>query len=447
MTTISSNTSLAKELSAMLEAYDCPAILVSANYEILGSNKHYISRYGDIDNRTPQHCFQVSHGYSVPCDQAGESCPLKAAQQSKHLERVLHVHQTPRGKEHVDVAMLPIFDDRGELLYFVELLQDVPTVSASDQVGQMVGASESFNTMLAKIVRLSASDASVLLLGESGAGKELAAKAIHCGSPRKTKPLVTVECSGLTDSLFESELFGHVRGAFTGANSNRVGLVESVHGGTLFLDEIGDVPLPMQVKLLRLLETGTYRPVGSSEVKRANFRLVCPTHKNIRKMVDDGTFRQDLYFRINIFPVKIPSLNERLDDIPLLVSAILKSLHTKKEFFLTNSAIQVLKSHNYSGNIRELKNILTRATVLADTNVVEASTIQECFNMDVIIDDKLTNREYRESTSDAEWVDLKTAEKIYIERLMNAHNGNKEIVADIAGISLRSLYRKLDSPE
>ncbi len=447
MSTIATDRSMTSELSSMLEIYDCPAILVSSNYEILGWNKHYIAQYGEIDHQNTQHCFSVSHGYTVPCDQAGEACPLAAAQESGHKERVLHVHQTPRGNEHVDVEMLPIFDKKGELLYFVELLRDIPTVGAAEKSGKMVGASRSFNHMLSKVARLSESDASVLLLGESGTGKELVATALHCGSLRKNKPLVTVECSGLTDSLFESELFGHVRGAFTGAHSRREGLVESVNGGTLFLDEIGDVPLSMQVKLLRLLETGTYRPVGSTEVKRADFRLVCATHKNIWQMVEEGSFRRDLYFRVNVFPIKLPALSERLEDIPLLVGTLLKSLRADKDFFLTDSAIQVLKAHTYSGNIRELKNILNRATVLSDTNVIESVTIEECLAMDISPDTSIEAAKAQALNLNTPWMDLKTAEQKYIEQLMDAHAGDKDAVAGICGISLRSLYRKLEEAQ
>lgn len=447
MKLISTDKQIVTELGSMLEVYDCPAILVSVNYEILGWNKHYIAKYGDIDSQNNQHCFNISHGYNVPCDQAGESCPLKAARASGHKERVLHVHQTPRGDEHVDVEMLPIFDKSDELLYFVELLRDIPTVSAEEKAGRMVGVSMAFNSVLSKIARLSDSDAAVLLLGESGTGKELAARALHCGSSRKSNPLVTVECSGLTDSLFESELFGHVRGAFTGAQGTREGLVESVNGGTLFLDEIGDVPLSMQVKLLRLLETGTYRPVGSTEIKRADFRLICATHKNIWKMVEQGTFRRDLYFRINVFPISLPAMHERLEDIPLLVGTLLKNLNSKKDLFLTDSAIQLLKSHKYSGNIRELKNILSRAVVLTDTNVIESSTIEECLAMDMPTRTPSASSIIKTLELGSSWVDLKTSEKKYIEKLMDEHNNDKEVVAGICGVSLRSLYRKLGEPE
>src|SRR5690606_25672013 len=205
----------------MLETYDCPAVLVSADYRIQATNRRYTEQFGAIDPRARQHCFEVSHGYQVPCDQAGETCPLAAALASGHKERVLHIHNTPRGREHVDVEMLPILDDSGQLMFFVELLRTVPNVGARDTRQLMVGGSAAFNDMLEKIARVSASDATVLLLGESGTGKEVTASAIHQNSARGDKALVILECAGLSDTLFESELFGHVKGAFTGAHSNK----------------------------------------------------------------------------------------------------------------------------------------------------------------------------------------------------------------------------------
>lgn len=437
MRLITSDKVLPSELGRMLEGYDCPAILVSPSYEILATNQQYQQQFGALANTFQKRCYEVSHGYNVPCDQAGEDCPLTAAQLSGHKERVLHIHQTPRGKEHVDVEMLPIFDDHGELLCFVELLRSLPTKGDSSSQ-QLVGTSKAFNDTLARVARVSQSDAAVLLLGESGTGKELIARAIHQGSEQKKQALVTLECSGLTDTLFESELFGHVRGAFTGASVTRKGLVELADGGTLFLDEIGDVPLSMQVKLLRLIETGTFRPVGSSEVKHSRFRLICATHKNIAEMVKSGEFRQDLYYRINVFPILIPALRERSEDLALLVSTLLKRISPQKDFHLTNTALQLLKQYRFPGNIRELRNILNRAVILADTNLLEARNIHEAMGID---QQNLTS----EPTREEGWVDLKTAEQVYLRRLLQAHNGDKAAVAKIANISLRSLYRKLDS--
>ena len=443
MTIIASDKNQNHHLSYMLEGYDCPAILVSADYQILATNQDYRSQFGLIDLTKKARCYEVSHSYSVPCDEAGEDCPLAASQHSGRKERVLHIHQTPRGKEHVDVEVLPINDSEGNILFFVELLRTVSVASAENTNQTLVGSSKRFNKMLEKLNRVSNTNASVLLLGESGSGKELVASAIHQASARAQNALVTLECAGLTDSLFESELFGHVKGAFTGANSNKTGLVELADGGTLFLDEIGDVPLSMQVKLLRLIETGTYRPVGSSTVKHANFRLICATHKNILEMVNANLFRQDLYYRINVFPIKIPSLQERQEDLPILITTLLKRISPNKEYHLTRPALEQIKAHPFSGNIRELRNILNRAVILTDTNLIEESIILESLNIDK--DETSMNQNITlNDSSNSDWVDLKTAEKRYLSNLMKAHNNNKEEVADIAGISLRSLYRKLE---
>ncbi|MFK7864138.1 MAG: sigma-54 interaction domain-containing protein [Pseudohongiellaceae bacterium] len=421
-------------LSEMLEGFDCPAILVSIDYQILATNQQYEKAFGKLAANKTHRCFEVSHGYKVPCDQAGEDCPLGAAKRSGHKERVLHIHQTPKGKEHVDVEMLPIHNHDGELIYFVELLHPVPLASGALSDQELIGESPAFKKMLSKVARVAKTDASVLLLGESGTGKELAARAIHMASSRKDKALVTLECSGLSDSLFESELFGHVKGAFTGAQSNKTGLVELAHGGTLFLDELGDIPLPMQVKLLRLLETGTFRSVGSSEVKRSDFRLVCATHKKLISMVDDGTFRNDLYYRINVFPIQLPSLAQRASDIPLLAESLLKRLAKSGENYrLSKSAIESLKNRKFKGNIRELRNFLHRAIVLADTAEIDSEVLDRCVE-DEYPDEILMN---------PLWPDLKSHEQIYIDKVLAANNNDKERAAQILGISTRSLYRKL----
>jgi transcriptional regulator with PAS, ATPase and Fis domain len=420
-------------LSAMLEGYDCPAILVSANYEILAYNSEYREAFGALELDQQPNCYNVSHGYNVPCDQAGESCPLSAALVSQRKERVLHIHQTPHGKEHVDVEMLPIFDDQRQLLFFVELLRPVPLASGNVADQQMIGTSPAFLKMLEVISRVGQSDISVVLKGESGTGKELAARAIHMASTRSDNPMVTLECSGLTDSLFESELFGHVKGAFTGAQFNKPGLIEQANGGTLFLDEVADIPLPMQVKLLRLLETGTYRPVGSSEIKNSNFRLICASHKNLAQMVDQASFRQDLFYRINVFPVHLPSLAERRDDIPAIAKSLIHRISPDQTWQLTQPAMERLSSWHYKGNIRELRNVLARATVLAETHVIDLNVINKCFDTDHQASENIARDK----------VDLKTAELAYLQNLMTTY-GDKEKAAQVAGISVRSLYRKLN---
>lgn len=433
----------------MLEAYDCPAILVTVNYQIIAFNNLYERSFGTIELDLAPKCFAISHGYSAPCDESGESCPLGAARKSGHKERVLHIHQTPRGKEHVDVEMLPIHDSKGELIYFVELLRPVPLASGGKAEKELVGNSPVFNEMLRKITRVGGTEASVLLLGESGTGKELAARAIHLASPRKNQALVTLECTGLSDTLFESELFGHVKGAFTGAQYNKKGLVELANGGTLFLDELGDIPLSIQVKLLRLLETGTFRPVGSVEVRSSNFRLICATHKDLYQMVLDKEFRDDLYYRINVYPIYIPALRERVSDIPLLAKTILSKLAPHTKYRLTDSAAKALAEYDFRGNIRELRNLLSRATVVSDTKIIDKHIIEECFDTETQARregiHKTQNPQERPASRKTEthWDTLRAHEIDYLKRALAAHAGDKNETARTLGISVRSLYRKL----
>jgi transcriptional regulator with PAS, ATPase and Fis domain len=422
----------------MLDSYEHPAILVDTRYQILATNDLYREKFGLIDTASGiAHCYAVSHGYDRPCDQAGENCPLAAATRSGQRERVLHIHQTPRGEEHVDVEMLPILDDAGQLEFFVELLKPVAIAGIGERDIEMLGSSSAFNQMVEHISRVAPGNAAVLLSGESGCGKELAARALHTASLRSKQPMVTLECAGLNEMLFESELFGHVKGAFTGANYNKPGLAEAANGGTLFLDEVADIPLPLQVKLLRLIETGTYRPVGSVEVKHSDFRLVCATHRNLASMVEEGSFRQDLYYRINVFPIRIPSLAQRRGDIPMLANAMLKSAAGDHQYFLTESATELLKQHDYRGNIRELRNILARAIVLTNTNVIDKRVIADSLAAGL---EQGAGQILR-----PEDLSLRDAEKRYLHELMDRHDNDKEAVARVAGISLRSLYRKLGS--
>ncbi len=429
-----------QNMSQMLEAYDYPAILVTVDYEIIASNMLYREQFGEIDLDNKPNCFKVSHNYSKPCDQEGEHCPLLAAKISKRKEKVLHIHQTKHGKEHVDVEMIPIHDEQGDLRFFVEILKPVPLASGKKNRQKIVGSSPAFEKMLSVVSQVSQSDASVLLLGESGTGKELISQSIHAASPRNNKPLVILECAGLSESLIESELFGHKKGAFTGANADKIGLAEQADGGTLFLDEIGDVSLATQVKLLRLIESKTFRRVGSTEVRTSDFRLICATHKNVASMVEDGSFRCDLYYRINVFPIYIPSLKERKEDIPELVKHFL--LIDKTHLNITDSALDTLRALPLNGNIRELKNLINRAIILCKTDTIDTVTIQQCIDIDMPSKQASDN-----NTLNGQFFTLKQLEQQYLADLMKAHHNDKSRVAKKAGISLRTLYRKLDQPQ
>jgi len=297
----------------------------------------------------------------------------------------------------------------------------------------LVGESPAFSRMLAAIHRVAHQNATVLLLGETGTGKDLVSQAIHKLSPRGGKPFVAVDCSGLPENLIESELFGHEKGAFTGAHSRKMGLVEAARGGTLFLDEIGELPLNMQAKLLRLLETNVYRPVGGVDAKKADIRLISATHRDLSSMVREGTFRQDLFYRINVFPVHLPALRDRPGDIPLLVETILGRL-SKPSPPVSKDAMDLLLSHDYPGNIRELKNILERALILSDGRE--------------ILPDHLPDLSLCSETSTSFFQDilpLDAMERKYLQWALQKSGGNNlPKLAKALGISLRTLYRKID---
>jgi len=292
--------------------------------------------------------------------------------------------------------------------------------------------------MLELIQRGARSEVPILLLGESGTGKELAARAIHEASLRSKGAFVPVECSGLGEALFESELFGHARGSFTGAHARKPGLVEAAAGGTLFLDEIGDVPLSLQVKLLRVLESGMYRPVGDIESRSADFRLVCATHRDIDCMVAEGSFRRDLYFRINTFPIAMPPLRERSEDIPILCDTLLANSAKR----LSNEALRLLQRHDFPGNIRELRNIVERAVLLTDGVLIEPK------HLPAYLGGARTSAPATPApTSGWPWgeslLPLEEVEHRSLRWVYEKHPGDRKALAERLGVSERTLYRKL----
>lgn len=363
-----------RSLVSFLEHEPQPMIVLDPDYNILAANTAYRRQFGSDGKPFLGHkCYRISHHYDVPCDQAGEHCPMKKARELRGPDRVLHIHHTPRGPEHVDVELRPVLGEHGEITAYVERLTQVRSVSARPSGQGLVGSSPTFNQALADLQRVAPTRLPVLLLGESGTGKELFARAVHETSDRATAPFVIVDCSGLAETLFESELFGHEKGAFTGATSRKPGLVETAQGGTLFLDEIGDVPLAMQVKLLRLIETGTYRRVGGIETRHANFRLIAATHKPLEVMMAGGEFRQDLYYRISAFPITLPPLRQRREDIGLLVNSLLQRGDIgQRRLTVSPQALAQLQHYPWPGNIRELRNVLERASLFADDGVIRS---------------------------------------------------------------------------
>ena len=412
-----------------------PRIVMRHDCTIIGANRAYLDHYNleklDVVDRR---CYEISHRIDRPCYEKGESCPLYDSLQTGRQSRVVHVHHTPLGEEHVDVVMTPIHNEQGEVECLVEMI-NVLYSSRHLPIGDLVGRSPAFDQMMRMVNRVAPSDAAVLLLGESGTGKELVARAVHKASPRGGGPLVAVDCSSLPENLIESELFGYEKGAFSGATHRKPGLVEAANGGTLFLDEVGDIPLGLQVKLLRLLETGTYRRVGGLEYLHSDFRLVAATHRNFDQMVEQGRFRQDLYYRISTFPITLPPLRERIEDLPLLIETLLRRISSERVLSVHPTTLLCLNGYDFPGNIRELRNMLERASLLADDSVLLPEHFpQLCINR---------QDEPPLFSNAGEIMTLDEIERHYIEWQVENSGLSRDELARRLGVSRRTLFRKL----
>ena len=430
------------ELVSFIELAPEPHILFDRDYRVIAANQAYRAQYGGGRSVVGRTCYDVSHHYSVPCDRAGEACPLARSLESEQRERVLHLHQTPRGEEYVNIELTPVRNGSGDIAWFIEKMEPLKVARGVSERSGLIGRAPAFQRMLELVARVATSDASVLLQGESGSGKELVAQAVHDASRRADRPFVAVDCSGLQDTLFESELFGHEKGAFTGAIARKAGLVEAASGGTLFLDELGDIPLTMQVKLLRLLETGTYRRVGSTELMRADVRLVSATHRPLKQMIAEGRFRQDLYYRLNAFPIVVPPLRERREDLPLLVESLLARVAPGRRLTVAPAAMRALQAYAFPGNVRELRNVLERASLLCDGEEIGTQHLDE----EICIGCAGPARRDAADGLPADGegaVDLEEAQRQMLARVVHNHTGSRHELARKLGISERTLYRRL----
>jgi len=426
-------------LPSILEGLGEPAVIIDEGLRIVAANQAYRDHFADGDRVCGKHCYEVSHHYRMPCDQLGETCPLAGARASGSHCPALHIHHTANGEEHESVSVHPLYDNAGRIRFFLEVLakQQIASLKSSRN-GRMVGRSPAFAHMLDLVSRVADASTTVLLLGDSGTGKDLVARALHSLSSRTAGPFVPLDCSGLTETLFESELFGHEKGSFTGAHERKRGLVEAANEGTLFLDEVGDIPLSLQVKLLRLLETGTFRRVGSVEQLRSDFRLVCATHRDLAKLAEAGQFREDLYYRISAFPIHLPTLRERTEDIPLLAECIFERLGCSKRCRLTAEALEALRGHSFPGNVRELHNMLERACLLSDSGRIGREHLSLAASQSVA-----TGCEMPIPVDLERILSLEDVETRYIQWLSSRFVGSRAELADRLGISERTLYRRL----
>ena len=300
----------------------------------------------------------------------------------------------------------------------------------------IIGKSKTMQQLYDLIKRVAASHSNLLIEGESGTGKELVARALHFNSPRSSHPFVAINCSALPETLLESELFGYVKGAFTDAKSTKKGLFEVADGGTLFLDEISSMPVGLQAKILRTLQDGEIRPLGHTQNKKVDVRIFAATNKDLEKSIDEGSFREDLFYRLNVIRIVLPPLRERREDIPLLSQHFLKhyvKLNNKTITGFDPSAMSYLMNASWRGNVRELENAVERAVVLARGDTITTTDL---------VPMNRTTRKGKFDFGGGAFLSLKEMERMYIDKVLESVGGNKERAARILGVSSRTLYRR-----
>ncbi len=329
---------------------------------------------------------------------------------------------------------------RNAIKHYAIYKENLELKSTIEDEWEIIGSSEALNEILQIIDKVAPTDARVLITGENGTGKELVARAIHRKSGRKEEPFIEVNCAAIPKELIESELFGHVKGSFTGAIRDHIGKFELADKGTLFLDEIGDMSLDAQAKVLRALEDGKIRKVGGDDSISVNVRVIAATNKNLTEEIKAGNFREDLFHRLNVIPINIPPLRERRDDIPVLIDYFINKLHVKnglpKKTF-SKDAIEVIKSLNFTGNIRELKNLVERIMIMVPDKVVKLEAVKKYLPADVpdvdgLFDSANSFAEFKEKT-----------EKMFIEKHLKLNNWNISKTAESLGIQRSHLYNKI----
>ncbi len=339
----------------------------------------------------------------------------------------------------LDPARLKVCIDRA--LEKKETLREVQTLRRRlKQLGssEFIGGSAPMRRVFELIEKVAPAKASVAITGESGTGKEMVARAVHNLSPRREKPFIAVNCASIPATLMESEIFGHERGAFTGADQRRPGVFELAHGGTLFLDEVGEIPIELQAKLLRVLEEGRLRRLGGKVEIEVDVRVLCATNRDLKQEIKNTRFREDLYFRLNVFQILLPPLRDRREDIPLLVQHFVEKFNNdsgKRVSGVHPDALEVLKNYDWPGNIRELRNAVERAVILCDAELITGEHLPP---------DMAGKGPEKQSFRLPFGLPLDTVEKEYILGSLQRNGGNKARTAEILGVSEKTLYNKLN---
>jgi DNA-binding NtrC family response regulator len=308
--------------------------------------------------------------------------------------------------------------------------------------GDLVGSSPQMQLVYDQIERVAPTDTTVLITGDTGTGKEVAARTIHRLSRRVQQALLPINCGAVAPTLIESEIFGHEKGSFTGAEGRHPGIFERADGGTLFLDEITEMPLDLQVKLLRVLETGEVTRIGGRQAKSVNVRLISATNRKPEKAVAEGKLREDLLYRLNVFPIEMPPLRQRGDDVDLLTASFLDMLNRKQgtQKRIAPEAMEKLRGHSWPGNVRELKNLLERAHIMAGERI-EAHHVPLDRRLPPVVSPDLGRLTFEVGTS------LEESEKALIMATLAHHGGNKREAAEVLGVSLKTLYNRLKEYE
>jgi PAS domain S-box-containing protein len=378
----------------------------------------------------------------------GDECPVDRALSCGHPYHDIEVAMRNKRNEvvHLLVNAAPLYDVHGDIIGGLETFRDVSQSHWMREELQrhygyrnIVGNSDAMKKVYEVLASLVNTDTTVLIQGESGTGKELAARALHFYGPRKDKSFVAVNCSALPESLLESELFGHAKGAFTGAIRNHMGKLELASGGTLFLDEIGEISQATQVKLLRVLEEREFQRVGDNRSIKVDIRLITATNKDLYKKVLDGSFRDDLYYRISVFPLHLPPLRERVEDIPLLVGHFIKKFNKqmgKSVQGIANRVLEILEGYAWPGNIRELSNAIEHAFVHCKGTLIHPADLPQ--NIVTVVPASMKRRTVRAQ----EKLDL--VERDLIVKALTAAGGKKSVTARRLGMSRATLWRKME---
>jgi two-component system response regulator AtoC len=453
------------ELQSMVNSHEQPFVIIDRNYRIVAVNDAYRKTYSYPDSDAiGKRCFEVSHGRESPCSQEGEECPHGNVFDTGKSCVCAHVHVDANHRMHqVRVSAYPLTGSNGQL-YLGECIEQVTTPDERRAGSErMVGSTPAFLACVKQLNMAAGSDAPVLLQGETGTGKELAAEYIHRHSTRSDKPFQIVDSTVLTDSLFEAEVFGHERGAYTGSVGEKEGLFQMAEGGTVFLDEIGDLPPSQQAKLLRVLETGQFRRVGGVKTVKCDVRILCATNRHLWEAVQAGTFREDLYYRIACLNIRLPSLRERMDDIPTLARNLIESINRtmRCSYHLTDDVFEPLRAYDYPGNVRELRNVLFIAATHSHNREINGTLVANVIrNLPQCNDEDIASRAELNYTppghsmhepqgrapakaSGESAATLKDIEADHIRQLLDRYGGNRKKVAETLGISERTVYRKL----